>query len=80
MSKIGFPKILLLVSFINFSVDSAMSPVPVMVNVWDTRVLELVNILVYHHLLKNKLSLRTAPQPIIYYFATIHHPMTILVF
>ena len=28
--------------------------------VWDTWMLELVNILVYHHLPKNKLSLRTA--------------------
>ena len=46
----------------------------------DTWMLELVNILVYHHLPENKLSLRTAPQPIIYYFATIQHRMTILVF
>ena len=30
--------------------------------------LELVNILVDHHLRENKLSLRTAPSPIIYYF------------
>ena len=46
------------------------------VNVWDTWMLELV----YHHLPENKLSLRTAPQRIIYYFATTQHPMTILVF
>ena len=38
------------------------------------------DILVYHHLPKNKLSLSAAPQPIIYYFGTIQHPMTILVF
>ena len=31
-------------------------------------------------LTKNKLSLRTTPQTIIYYFATIQHPMKILVF
>ena len=37
-----------LVSFINFSVDYAVSRV--MVNVWDTWLLELVNMLVYHHL------------------------------
>ena len=29
--------------------------------VWDTSMLELVNILVYHHLPENKLSLSTAP-------------------
>ena len=29
---------------------------------------------------KNKLSLRTAPEPIVYYFITIQHPMAILVF
>ena len=34
ISKIGFPKILLLVSFVSFSVDSAMSPI--IVNVLDT--------------------------------------------
>ena len=43
----------------NFSVDSAMSPI--MVNVWDTWMFELVNILVYQHLPENKLSLRIAP-------------------
>ena len=32
---------------------------------------KLVNMLVYRHLAKNKLSLRTAPWLIIYYFATI---------
>ena len=78
ISRIGFPKILLLVSFINFSIDFAMSPI--MVNVWDTWMLALVNILIYHHLPKNGWSLRTAPQPIIYYFATIQHHMRILVF
>ena len=59
ISSIEFPMILLLVSFINFSVGSAMSPI--MVNAWDTWMLELINIFVYHHLPKNKLSLRTAP-------------------
>ena len=29
---------------------------------------------------KSKLNLRTATQPIIYYFATIQHPVTILLF
>ena len=69
----------------NESYDSTMSPV--MVNVWDTWRLELVNmlvyhqnILVYHNLPKNKVSLRTVPQAITYYFAAIQHPMTILVF
>ena len=47
-------KILRLVSFIKFSVDSAMSPI--MVNVWDTWLFKLLNILVYHHLPKNKLT------------------------
>ena len=47
------PKDLTSVLFINFSVDSAMSPI--MVNVWDTWILELVRILVYHHLAENKL-------------------------
>ena len=42
--------------------------------------LELVNMLVYHHLPENKISLRTAPSLIIYYFATIQHLMKILVF
>ena len=31
-------------------------------------------------LTKKKLSLRTAPYPVIYYFATIQHPMMVLVF
>ena len=44
------------------------------------RIVELVNILVYHHLPENQLSLRTASQPIIYHFATIQYLMTILVF
>ena len=74
---IGLPKILLLVSLINFSVDSAMSPI--MVNVGYIWMLELVNILIYNYLPKNSLSLRATPQPIIYYYATIQHPMTILV-
>ena len=42
--------------------------------------LQFVKILVYQHLPEMKLSLRTALYPIIYYFATIQHPMTILVF
>ena len=53
---------------------------PIMVNVWDTWMLELLNILVYHHLSENKLSLRLAWQPIIYYFANIQQPMKILKF
>ena len=36
-SRVGLP----------MSPDSAMSPI--MVNVWETRILELMNILVYHH-------------------------------
>ena len=51
---------------------------PIMMNVWDTWMLELVNILLYHHLPENKLNLRTAKQPIIYCFETIQHPMMIL--
>ena len=51
-------KDLILVLFINFSMDSAMSPI--MVNVWDTLMLELVNIWVYHHLPENKLNLKNS--------------------
>ena len=51
----GLRKILLPVSFINFRVDSAMSTI--IVNVWYTWMLELVNILVYNHLPENNLSL-----------------------
>ena len=40
-------------------VDSAM--IPIRGNVLDTWMLELVNILVYYHLPKNKLGLRTDP-------------------
>ena len=39
-----------------------------------------VRVLVYNHLPKSKLSLRKAPQAIIYQFATIPHTRTILVF
>ena len=35
--------------------------------------LEFITILVYHHLPETKSSLRTASQPIIYFFATIQH-------
>ena len=59
---------------INFSMDSAISLI--MINVWDTWMLELVNILVYRHLPKSKLSLRTPPWTIMSHFATIQHPMT----
>ena len=52
ISNIRFLKILLLVLFINFSVDSAVNPI--MVNVLDTRIQELVNILAYHHLQKKE--------------------------
>ena len=48
-----------LTSGVVYRFDSAMSPI--VVNVWDTWMLGLVNILVYHHLPENKLSLRTAP-------------------
>ena len=41
------------------SVDSTVSPIKK--NVLDTWIQKLVNLLVYHHLPKNKLSLRTAP-------------------
>ena len=36
--------------------------------------------MVSRHLPEYKLSLRTAPQPIIYYFANIYYLMTILMF
>ena len=54
ISMTGLPKILLLVLLINFSVDSAMSPI--MVNVSDIWMLELVNILLYHHLPKKQVK------------------------
>ena len=41
---------------------------------------ELVNILVYHHLPKSILNLRTTTDPINNYFETTEHPLTILVF
>ena len=40
--------------------------------------LELVDILAYHHLPENKLSPSTAPQPIIYYFVIIQHHMNFI--
>ena len=47
---------------------------PIMVDVSEIYILELGNILVYHHLPKKRLSLRTPPLLIIYYFATVQHP------
>ena len=40
--------------------------------------LKLVKILVYHHLPENKLSLRIAPQPIIYYFSVSYNNFSIV--
>ena len=67
MSNITSPKVLVLVSNL------------IMVNLSDTWIYELMKILVYHHLSKSKLSLRTALYAIIYYFATIWCPTMILV-
>ena len=74
-SKIPSSKILLLVWFISFSVFSAM--IPVMFNVWETWMQELVNILGYHSLPN---SLEKSPLVFIYYFETSQYLMTISVF
>ena len=50
---------------ISFSVDSPMNFI--MLSMLDTWTYKFVNILVYQHLRKNKLSLRTAPQLITYF-------------
>ena len=67
---------LLLVLFINFNVDSPIRYT--VINTWDTWMLKLVKILIYLHLPGNKLSLRIAPQPTIYYFSVSYNNFSIV--
>ena len=57
--KDEIPKLLFLMLLVNFSVDSAMSPI--LANVWGTWMLELVNILVYYHLQKKQVKPKVSP-------------------
>ena len=76
ISRIGFAKIFPLVSFISFKfIKSYFGECVRLLNV---RIGE--HILVYDHLPRNRLNLRIPPQSIIDYFATIQHPLKILVF